>query len=192
MNNKMADVTIVCNEKKEVDLDALNLLASNSESLLCQCSYKNENKHHHFIYKTQDMMPLAALQAGISFENIIDLLSDTSDMLDKIDENNLILDNVKNSKEYVFKSDEGYCFVYIPLVHKKHLTVRDYVLKLLAVVSHKDIRLTALIKELKKQKQDDKAKESLKTFVNSSKKNFCNDRSFFYIGSFKSFGYNAN
>lgn len=50
LNSGFINSTIICNEKKDVDLDALNLLASGEVAGLCQCSYKSESKHHHFIY----------------------------------------------------------------------------------------------------------------------------------------------
>ena len=107
LNNGFINSTIICNEKKEVDLDALNFLASGEVVQLCHCAYKNENKHHHFIYDTNDLIPLTQLQAGLSFENVIDILSSTVDMIQTLTDNNLLLDNVKNAEEYIFKSDDG-------------------------------------------------------------------------------------
>ena len=101
LNNGFINSTIICNEKKEVDLDALNFLASGEVVQLCHCAYKNESKHHHFIYDTNGLIPLTQLQAGLSFENVIDILSSAVDMMQTLAENNLLLDNVKNAKEYI-------------------------------------------------------------------------------------------
>lgn len=165
--NGFINSTIICNEKKDVDLDALNLLASAECSQLCHCAYKNENKHHHFIYDTNDLIPLAQLQAGLSFENVVDILSSTSDLLNVLAENNLVIDNVKNAKEYIFKSDEGYKFIYIPIVHKAHISVRDYVIKLLSVIHHKDVRLNQFVKELRKKKENEQALAFITAFISS-------------------------
>lgn len=167
LHNGFINSTIICNEKKDVDLDALNLLASAECSQLCHCAYKNENKHHHFIYDTNDLIPLAQLQAGLSFENVVDILSSTSDLLNVLAENNLVIDNVKNAKEYIFKSDEGYKFIYIPIVHKAHISVRDYVIKLLSVIHHKDVRLNQFVKELRKKKENEQAHAFLTAFISS-------------------------
>lgn len=167
LNNGFINSTVICNEKKDVDLDALNLLASGEMAELCQCSYKNERKHHHFIYDTNDLMPLTQLQAGLSFENVVDILSSASDMIQALPENNLLLDNVKNAKEYVFKSDAGYRFIYIPIVHKPHLSIRDFLIKLVSVIHHKDIRLSQFVKELRKKKENEQALAYLTAFVSS-------------------------
>ena len=167
LNNGFINSTIICNEKKDVDLDALNLLASAGYSQLCHCAYKNENKHHHFIYDTNDLLPLTQLQAGLSFENVVDILSAASALLNVLAENNLVIDNVKNAKEYIFKSDEGYKFIYIPIVHKPHISVKDYVIKLLSVIHHKDVRLTKFIKELRKKKENEQALAYIAAFVSS-------------------------
>lgn len=167
LNSGFINSTIICNEKKDVDLDALNLLASGEVAGLCQCSYKSESKHHHFIYNTDDLIPLTQLQAGLSFENVIDILSAAAEMIQTLVENNLLLDNVKNAKEYVFKSDAGYRFVYIPIIHKQHLSIRDYLIKLVSVIHHKDVRLSQFIKELRKKKDNAQALAYLTAFVSS-------------------------
>ena len=167
LNNGFINSTIICNEKKDVDLDALNLLASAEYSQLCHCAYKNENKHHHFIYDTNELLPLTQLQAGLSFENVVDILSAASDLLNVLAENNLVIDNIKNAKEYIFKSDEGYKFIYIPIVHKPHISVKDYIIKLLSVIHHKDVRLTKFIKELRKKKENEQALAYITAFVSS-------------------------
>lgn len=153
LNSGFINSTIICNEKKDVDLDALNLLASGEMTELCQCSYKNESKHHHFIYNTYDLMPLTQLQAGLSFENVIDILSAAAEMIQTLAENNLLLDNVKNAKEYVFKAGAGYKFVYIPIIQKPRLSIKDYLIKLVSVIHYKDVRLSQFIKELQQKER---------------------------------------
>lgn len=166
-NGGFLNSTIVCNEKKEVDLDALNLVASGEIVGFCQCSYKNESKHHHFIYNTNDLIPLTQLQAGMSFENVIDILSAAADMIQTLAENNLLLDNVKNAREYVFKADVGYRFVYIPIIQKPRLSIKDYFCKLVSVIHYKDVRLSQFIKELRKKKDNEQALAYLTAFAAS-------------------------
>mgnify|MGYP003289450610 CR=1 FL=1 len=167
LNNGFINSSIICNEKKEVDLDALNFLASGEVARLCKCAYKNENKHHHFIYDTNDLIPLTQFQAGLSFENVIDILSSAVEMIQTLGENHLLLGNIKNAKEYVFKSDYGYRFIYIPIVHKAHISIKDYIIKLVTVIHHKDVRLTHFIKELRKKKENEQALAFITAFVSS-------------------------
>lgn len=163
--NGFINSTIICNEKKEVDLDALNLLAFNKLSAFCSCSYKNEKKHHHFIYNITDMLPLVRLQAGLSFENVVDILSAVLNMFEQLDQNRLSLSNVKQSREYIFKADDGYKFVYLPVSNKVYVSKKDFLLKLIAVIHHKDIRLTQLVKELRHIKNEEQALKHTLNFV---------------------------
>ncbi len=167
LNNGFINSTIICNEKKEVDLDALNLLAAAKVSLLCHCTYKNEKKHHHFIYDTKGAVPLMNLQTELSFESTVEILSYASKLLEVMAENNLILDNVKNANQYIFKSDEGYRFIYIPILRKEHISVRDYLIKLLSVIHCKDVRINQFAKELRKKKDNEQARALLVKFVSS-------------------------
>jgi len=166
-HNSFINSTIICNGKKDVDIDALNLLASGRINELCQCSYKNEKGHHHFIYETDDLIPLSQLQAGLTFENVIDILSSAMAMIKQLKANNLVLDDIKNAKEYVFKSDDVFKFIYIPIEHKPNLHVRDYLLKLISVIHHKDIRLTQLIKDIRKRKDDQQLIDYMAEFLAS-------------------------
>lgn len=167
LSNNYSINTIICNEKKEVDLDALNLLASGKIDNLCSCSYKYKNKHHHFIYDVDDLIPLSQLQAGLSFENVVDILSSAICMIQDLIANNLLLDNIKNAKEYVFKTDEGYKFIYIPIARKAHVDIKDYIIDLMAVIHHKDDRLNKFIKGLRKKKGNDQTLSFITAFVSS-------------------------
>lgn len=172
LNNGFINSTIICNEKKEVDLDALNLLAAEKLFPFCRCTYKNEKKHHHFIYDTKDLVSLTRLQAGLSSEDVIDILSSVSDLLKMLAENNLIIDNVKNANEYIFRADDGYKFIYIPLIRKEHISVKEYLIKLLSVIHHKDVRINQFVKELRKKNENEQACEFLAKFVSSYKNRY--------------------
>ena len=167
LNNGFMNSTIICNERKDVDLDALNLLASAKISQLCSCSYKSENKHHHFIYDTCNLIPFSQFQADLSFENVIEILSSAVDLMSALAENDLVLDNVKKARDYIFKSDDGYKFIYIPIVHKPHASNRDFVLRLISIIHHKDVRLMQFVKEFRKKKENEQALAFLKSFVSS-------------------------
>lgn len=167
LNYGFINSTITCNEKKDVDLDALNLLASGALPELCSCSYKNENKHHLFIYNTNDLISLTYLQAGLSFEDVLDILSSAVNMIQSLTENHLLLDNVKNAKEYIFKDEGIFKFIYIPIACKAHLSNRDFILKLLSVIHYKDVRLNQFARELRKKKDNKQALAYVDAFVSS-------------------------
>lgn len=165
LGNGFVNSTIICNARKEVDLDALNLMASAQSDVFCVCRYKNENKHHMFVYDTNDLINLKYLKAGLSFENVIEILSAALKIIQFVSDNNLVLDNVKSSKDYIFRSDDGYKFVYLPITHKSHISARDFLMKLFTVLHHKDIRLVRLVKELHRIKDDATVISRLNSFV---------------------------
>ncbi len=163
--------TIICNEKKQVDLDALNYIASGTLKELCACSYKNEKGHHHFIYETDGYFSLNQLQAGLTFENVIDLLSAALDLINSLQEYSLNLGSVKNAKEYIFKTDDSFKFVFIPISTKHTVHIKDFILKLISLTHFKDVRLSSLGKELRKKKNDEIV-AYLTAFVSSYESNY--------------------
>lgn len=167
LHNGFINSTIICNEKKAVDLDALNLLASAQAKELCSCSYKSDKGHHHFIYDTGDLVSLTQLQSGLIFENAIEILMSALALLRISEDNALVIDNIKLAKEYIFKAVDGYEFVYIPVENNKRLYVRDFLLKLLSVIHLKDIRLTRFIKEIRRIKDDERAVACFSDFLRS-------------------------
>lgn len=167
INRGFINSTVICNEKKEVDLDALNLLATGNIAGLCCCSYKNENRHHHFVYDVNGLIPITQFQNELSFETVIDILFSALETIQTLSENKLVLDNVKNAKDYIFKSERKYVFIYIPIVRKSHIGVGDFIAKLVSAVHYKDVRLTRFVKELRKKKDDKEAVAYVTAFVYS-------------------------
>lgn len=163
MNNSI----ITCSGNKEVDLDALNLLASGTNSNLCSCTYKEEKGHHNFSYATNRLIPLSQLYASFSFEDALALLSAAASIIVALKSDNLILDNFKITKEYVLKSDESYQFIYIPIIRKEHMSIKDFIIKLISVMRIKDQRINQLVKTLKKLKNDEQVIGHLNQFLSS-------------------------
>lgn len=166
-NNSFLNGTVTCNERKAVDLDALNLLASGAVEELCPCTYKNEKGHHHFVYHTTGLVPFARLQASLTFDDMVLMLESALRLVGQMSGARLILDHVKISKEYLFKNGNAFQFVYIPLIGKPHLTVKEFILKLLSVIHSKDARVVHLTKELRKIKEDAQVMAYLGQFLTS-------------------------
>lgn len=177
MNNGFVNATIICNGRKEVDLDALNLLAAGELPVFCSCVYKNENKHHHFAYTVDELTSFTKTQATLSFRDAVEILSASLEMLSSIEKYNLSLDNVKTAREYLFCGQTGYKFVYIPIVHKPRMTVRDYLIKLVSVIHFKDAKLNQFVKELRKKKDNAQARALLEAFVNAHGLSYDNSES---------------
>lgn len=167
LDNGAISNTIICNERKNVDLDALNLIASGCVNELCRCSYKNEKKRHCFVYDMDGAVSLAELNSNLSFGDVIELLHTASEMMQAINKYGLVLDNIKSTKEYIMKSAHEYKFIYVPIKHKSNTSIKDFTLKLISVVYYKDDRLAQFVKEMKRKKSDEQSLAFLLSFVSS-------------------------
>lgn len=165
MSGEFSNLKIVCNERKSVDLDALNFLATGEQSAFCPCSYANEKKHHIFSYDTGDCFSLSQLQAGLSFENVVDIVVSALTALDTVAARGMTLDNVKIAKEYVFGAGGQFRFVYIPIEHKPRMSAKEFLIKLLSVVRCKDVRLVQAYKKMRKAKGDQEVLLLAREFV---------------------------
>ena len=163
--NGFSDGVISCNEKKQVDLDALNLLAAGEIPELCRCGYQFELNHHRFVYEIGGLTAAAALDGPVTFNETVTLLQSAAAMLPQLASHDLAVDNVKSTKDYLFRSGSGYQFIYLPLSGKRKLTAKDFLLNVLRSVRCKDTRITGLMKDFKKLDSDDQVLYRLQSFL---------------------------
>ena len=167
LHNSFMNSTISCSGNKEVDLDALNLLASGAYDCLCPCSYVNEKGHHRFAYKTETLTHFVHIRAGLTFEEAISLLSAGVSALRVAQKENLVLDNFKLSKEYIFCTQKQFKLVYIPIICKGNTHNKDFLLKLLGAIHIKDARISQLKKDIRNLKNEAQILERTESFVKS-------------------------
>lgn len=165
LHNSFMNSTITCSGNREVDLDALNLVASGAHDCLCACSYANEKGHHQFVYETDALTPFVHIRAGLTFAECAGLLSAGLSVIKLAQGEGLVLDNLRLSKEYIFCAQSGYKFVYIPIVRRSHVHVKELVAKLISTIHIKDERISRLAKEIRKAKSDPQILELLESFV---------------------------
>lgn len=165
LHNSFIHSTIACSGNKEVDLDALNLVASGVYDCLCACSYANEKGHHQFVYDTTALTPFVHIRAGLTFEEYVTLLEAGLSVIKIAQSEDLVLDNLRLSKEYIFCTPNGYRFVYIPITRRSHVHIKEIVMKLISVIHIKDERISRLTKDIRKAKSDLQILELLETFV---------------------------
>lgn len=157
--------TVICNEKIEVDLDALNLLVSNDIAELCSCEYQSKKKHHYFIYNIENLSPFTNVQDDVSFDSFVCILSTAFHLFKSLSENNLTIDNIKLAKDYIFISDDKVKFVYLPIISKNRLNTKRFFIKLLFVVKCKDIRAIQLLNSIKKQNDENEVISCVSDFL---------------------------
>ena len=157
--------TVICNERIDVDLDALNLLASGDIVELCSCEYQNIKKHHYFTYNTEYFSPFTNIQDNVSFDNFVRILLTAFHLSKSLLENNLTIDNIKLAKDYIFISDDRVKFVYLPIISKSRLNAKRFFTKLLLVVKCKDIRAIQLLNSIKRQNDENEVFSCLSGFL---------------------------
>lgn len=167
LHNSFMNSTITCSGNKEVDLDALNLVASGVYDCLCACSYVNEKGHHQFVYDTDALTPFVHIRAGLSFEEYVAFLTAGLFVIKTVQSESLVLDNLRLSKEYIFCTQDGYRFVYIPITRRSHMHIKEVVLRLISAIHIKDERISRLTKNIRKLKSDQQILDLLETFVGS-------------------------
>lgn len=156
---------IVCSEKKEVDFNGMELLQSEVIYELCPCSYKSEKGHHHFAYNTVGLTPLSQFQNALTFENKVKILSDALSLLKSIKKYGLSVKNIKNSKEYIFRADNEFKFIYIPLKQRQQLSARDYLIKLMSILHLKNTGVFGALKETQRPADDESVISCLTDFI---------------------------
>lgn len=163
--SKFANNAIVCSGKKTVDLDALNLLASGTIAEFCSCSYKNDGKHHHFVYSTESMIALSQCTTEIVFSDVVEMLRVVRKILGVIAKSSLNADNLQIADDCIFKDGKSYRFIYLPLSHKTNMDASDCILKLLSVIRYKSDDISGFVDELRKKKTDEEALTWLDFFL---------------------------
>lgn len=150
---EMDSCRIVCSERKNVDLDCLNLLASGEIAELCVCSYKNEKHHHQFTYETAGMNHVS--RERFSFEDAVTLLSNAVELVHNLRAREISVGTIRTTRDYIYRTDENYKFVSLPIVQNKHGSLRDFFLKMFAIIRTKDERIAHIIREVRKGRDDE-------------------------------------
>lgn len=177
--SKFVNNAIVCSEKKTVDLDALNLLASGTIAEFCSCSYKNEGKHHHFVYNTENMTALSQCNTEIFFSDVVEMLRVVRKILEIIAEGSLNAGNLQIENDCIFKEGESYRFIYLPLSHKKRMDASDCILKLLSVIRYKSDDISGFVNELRKKKTDKETLVWLDFFLQKQREHSYSSQTYF-------------
>lgn len=145
-----------------IDLEGLNLLAGKTESILCGCSYCEYNGKHRLDYDLESLENLHLHGETFSLEMFIQACLEMFSVLDR---HNLNIVNIKTENQYLFKGQDKYQFLYVPLIKKRKITKRKFVLKLFAQFKNKDARINNLLKQVKILKTDESVLSYLKELV---------------------------
>lgn len=158
------NLTLAFDRETDIDIDALNLIASGASGF-CRCTYENRGGDHVLIYDTKISPSLNRFDRGIDYDAAVGVLAGAVDALETVSGNELFIGNIIIGKGYVFKTDEGYKFIYAPFYGKQSLSVRAFLLELLRIIRCKNPELGRLKKAIKRSGNDAAAFECLRAFT---------------------------
>lgn len=159
-----ADGTIRCKLSQQVDLDALNLLASGQNRSLCVCDYEEIENKHVFRYQLEQMQSLEQIGKGLQFDDVVSLLAS---FWVAASDQTLKLEHLQIFRESIFTDGTGFRFVYLPVAEHSPRGFRDTVLKIFGLLKLQNDCLSKLHRDLKQERDETKVKELLRGFLES-------------------------
>lgn len=144
-----------------VDLDALNVVAGKKEHILCPCSYSEQNGKHRIEFEVCAVGNLLEKKELLIPEEFVQSCLKLLEVAQKYDLNLL---NFQIKSQYIFKMQEGYQFIYLPVCNKREITYKRFTEKLLRHFKRKDQRISELIKHIKRKSTDTEVITYLKQY----------------------------
>ena len=151
--------------KANIDLDALNYIASGENEMLCRVAYSADSSRHNFEYIVDDSLPVSRCSNDFKRDNIINLIKSLVCLINTSQINNLNLCNFSFVQEHVFFRNGGYRYIYIPEDDGKNSNVKNDLVKFFSSFHIKDQNIHNLIKNIKKAKTDGDVVRGIKQFV---------------------------
>lgn len=161
-NNK---ISFLLSKANDIDLEALNVLASGTEQFFCCCNYCEYKGKHRLNYDVLLPNNMYLQKEIFVLENFI---CTCLELLEAIDRYNLNLANLKTEAKFIFKNNENYQFIYIPVITKKKISKKNFITKIFSQFKKIDRRLVGLIKEIKKIKVDNLVIDYLKEYTDAA------------------------
>lgn len=156
---------ISVSSRQQVDLDALNLVASGNEPLFCRASYTGQGGRHVFRYQA-DLSSSAMTRARRrEFQTDVEILGACCAVIKAVRRSGLLLENVKWDLKQIPYDGSGYRFIYLPLAGTDSLTVKALLLKFLGELKSRDPRVAELQQEVRKSASDEESLAALEQFV---------------------------
>lgn len=145
-------ITFMFSRMNAIDLEALNLLAGQTERVLSSCRYCEYNRKHRLDYDVLSSNNLHLHRDLFSLENFIQACLELFAVVDKY---HLNLANIKVKSQYIFENQEGYQFLYLPIHTKKKSNKKKFMVKLLGQFKDEDIKVASLLKQVKGMENDE-------------------------------------
>lgn len=161
-NNK---ISFLLSKTNTIDLEALNLLAGGTEQVFCCCNYCEYNGKHRLNYDVWLPNNMYLQKETFVLENFIHACLELFEVIDRY---SLNLADIKTESKFIFKDDVKYRFIYIPVITKKKITKKKFIVKMFSDLKKVDTRLVGLIKEIKKMKSEDLVLDYFKEYTSGA------------------------
>lgn len=147
-NNK---ISFLLPKRYSIDIEALNLLASKTEYMLCSCAYCEQSGKHRLDYDVLLPNNLYLQKESFSLEEFI---RECMKLFEIVQQRKLNLANFSLGLQYIFNEQGKYRFIYIPIHSKKAASQKKVIINLLKQLKSRDVRCIELLKRVKKAKTD--------------------------------------
>lgn len=155
-------ISFAFSKANAIDIEALNIVAGQSEQIFCGCTYSEANGKHHLEYNVCLANNLYLLKDSFVLEVFLQQCLQLYEVIKKYGMN---LTNVQDNVQHMYRTERGYGFIYIPIVTKKSINYKKFIIKVLAQLKNKDTRVSGIIKTVKKLKTDDEICAYLGTYT---------------------------
>lgn len=160
--NANNQISFLLSKKNSIDLEALNLLAGNTEQILSSCSYCEDNRKHRLDYNAWLPSNLYLNRETFLLEKFIQSCLNIFEVVEKY---RLNLANIKIDSHYIFTEQEGFQFLYLPVLVKRKINKKKFVIKIFTQFKDWDFKVSGLLKHVKSLKTDDEVLNYLKECI---------------------------
>ena len=148
--------------RTKIDLDALNLLASDQIKYLCNCKYEYIEKRHNLIYQTYYTTLEERIKSGkLCYSDVCKLLGAVIELIECLKSRQMFLENIQINPNDIYFYNEEIRFIYLPLLQKRHMSSKEFCFKIIRILHVVDSKAEVLVKQIKKMS----SYESIKDFL---------------------------
>ena len=151
--------------KTNMDLDALNYIASGMTPCFFRVKYLEKDNKHSLFYYVDSQSSLSETIQELDFNLFCTLIKDYSLAAAEATEHGMLPENIKADIRYIFYRNGNFQFIYLPILGEKVSSIRKSLLKILGCIKKQEPRIADFEKNIKKIKRDKDIWEYGNTFL---------------------------
>lgn len=142
----MQRISFLFTRMAKIDINAVKMLENHNETVLCKCTYCEQNGKHRLDYEADLSQSLEVRKQDFILEEFV---SSLLELFDLVEQHTWNFSNIEVRLRHIFKMSEGYQFIYIPTVKTKHTSKKKIALNLLKQLKSEDTRIPGMLHTLK-------------------------------------------